>query len=103
MSKTLKIILISIVSIVVCYAVYIGIEVYRFNNNVGCHPLLQTGSAVYITANSNTKKEKYIGLGYTIEYEMMSNQKENSDIVLNKLLSGKMKLFGKIRISEWIS
>lgn len=104
MKRTFKIIGICVISIVVCYIVYIGVEVFRFNNNTITLPLISVGeSSIAAEAGSNHLKEKYPGLGYTFEYECVVEQDEGSDDQLLKIISGEMKLFDKFLLCAWIS
>ena len=81
----------------------VGIELIRFNNNLGAYPLITLETSdIEANLESNLQKKKIHGIGYTIEYEYIKQQKENSDVRLNKIISGKFKLFNEFLLSAWI-
>ncbi len=105
--KKLKIMGIVLIVIVISYVLYIGIELIRFNNYLGIHPLINVRNGdiyvdVYTDKESNSCTEKYYGIGYTIEYEYYIDREENSDVQLQRLISGEFKLFGKFVLGAWI-
>ncbi len=101
--KKLKIIGIVFVTIVICYVLYVGIELIRFNNNFGVYPLINLGAIdIDVNVESNLQKKRIYGIGYIIEYEYIKQQEEDSDIRLNKIISGKFKLFNEFLLSSWI-
>lgn len=101
--KKLKLIGIIFIIIVVCYIIFIGIELIRFNNSIGAIPLINIDKkTVNIDEEENTLQEKNYGIGYTIEYEYLVNRKDGSDNQLLKLISGEFKLFDKFTLNTWI-
>ena len=101
--KKFKLIGIIFIIIVVCYTIFIGIELTRFNNNIGAIPLVNIDKkTVNIDEEENTLREKKYGIGYTIEYEYLVNRKDGSDNQLLKLISGEFKLFDKFTLNTWI-
>ena len=101
--KKIKIILFIILIVIIAYALFITEEVNRFNNNLGAKPLITIGTIdVDIKVGSNSRKEKINGIGYTIEYEYLVKKQENSDIQIDKLISGQFKLFNNFILSSWI-
>ena len=101
--KKLKLIGIIFIIIVVCYIIFIGIELTRFNNSIGAIPLINIDKkTVNIDEEENTLQEKNYGIGYTIEYEYLVSRKDGSDSQLLKLISGEFKLFDKFTLNTWI-
>lgn len=104
MKKALKMVILVLISIIIIYAIYIGVEVYRFNNKLGRKPLITTGTInVKIAAGNNLQIEKINGLGFSIQYEYLVSYKENSDHQVLQVFSGNFKLFDKILLSAWVS
>lgn len=102
--KKIKFIGLIIVIILVCYGLLLLIEIQRFNSGTMIKPLIQVGATnVNITAGSDHTEEKIDGLGYSFEFIYISERKDNSDVQLNHMISGKFKLFNRFIISEWIS
>lgn len=100
--KKMKIIGILLLIIIICYIIFVVVEVNRFNDNLGVRPLIIIDSVyVDIEAGSNIQKEKIIGLGYTFEYEYFILKDENSNNQINKVISGNFKLFDKFLLSAW--
>lgn len=101
--KKFKFIGIIFIIIVICYIIFIGIELTRFNNSIGAIPLINIDKkTVNIDEEENTIREKNYGIGYTIEYEYLVNRKDGSDNQLLKLISGEFKLFNKFTLNTWI-
>lgn len=101
--KKMKIIGTLLLIIILCYIVFIMVEVNRFNNNLGVRPLIVINSVyVDVETGSNIQKEKITGLGYTVNYEYLTLQDENSDNHISKIISGNFKLFDKFLLSAWM-
>ena len=105
--KKLKIIGIIFITIIVCYILYVVIELIRFNISYRIQPLINLGNnlgPIVVDAGSNEtekQEEKMYGLGFTIEYEYIVHREENSDYQGNEVVGGKFKLFDKINLSDW--
>lgn len=82
--------------IVVSFALFIIIEVKRFDN--GKKPLI-TIDKEEIKIDDSNKMEKITGLGYVIEYDMPITKK-NTGVLSGE---GNFKLFGKFIVSSWIA
>lgn len=101
--KKIKTVGIILLVIIICYVGLILIERHRFNNGA-TKPLVLIGPInINIAAGSKYSKETYYGLGYSFEFDCISEKNENSDVQLSQMISGKFKLFNKFIISEWIS
>lgn len=105
--KKLKIIGIMFITIIICYILYVGIELIRFNTTYRIQPLINLGNnlgpiSVDVNANGiDMQKEKMYGLGFTVEYEYIVHREENSDHQGNEVVGGNFKLFDKFTLSDW--
>lgn len=101
--KKIKIIGIILLMIISCYIVFIMVEINRFSNHLGIKPLIIIDLAdVNAEVDSNIKREKITGLGYTVNYRYIVFQDENSDNQINKVISGEFKLFDKFILGAWM-
>lgn len=105
MKKVWKVIGIIILAIVIIYSIFITIEVVRFNNIVGCKPLIILKDTSVDTTKeivTGLSEEKYTSLGFTVEYQTNIIREENSDNIQIAIMGGEFKLFDKIILSAYV-
>ncbi|MDD2238918.1 MAG: hypothetical protein PHH51_03455 [Bacilli bacterium] len=99
----MKKVLIILCFLILIYIIFIFIEIKRFNNSTKIEPLILIDQdKIDLTSEEGMVNKKYIGLGYTIEYEFFVDKKENNENTQVDVVSGEFRLFDKILLSAWI-
>ena len=86
----MKKVLIVIVSLLIIYLLYIGIDYFRLKNDMGLKPLITLDEVI------TEEEERHTGLGYVVTYHL--DCKQEDDVKLCKIISSEYSLFG---ISLW--
>ena len=85
-----------ILSLLIIYLLYVGIDYFRLKNDVGLKPLITLDES--ITEN----EERYTGLGYVVTYDLDCTQED--DVRLCKIISSEYSflvfLNGKIFMNK---
>ena len=102
MKKILKVIAIGLVSLVLFYGVFVGIDCLRLQNAFESKPPIITTQATQINAFSI----KYMGVGYTVTYrlyEPVAAEDYDSSNSVYEVSGAEFRLFDKILLWAWIA
>lgn len=94
MKKYFKIFIISVLSLLVLFSIYIGVESYRLSHNSQNRPLLVTRE--YLSGNSVV----YESIGFTIKNKYVE---EDGNYGIYYCIGQDFLLFDKILLWGWIS
>lgn len=102
MKKILKVIAIGLVSLVLFYGVFVGIDCLRLQNAFESKPPIITMQPTQIKDYSI----KYTGVGYTVTYrlyEPIAPKEYHSNNSVYEVSGAEFKLFDKIILWAWIA
>ena len=101
MKKFLKVLLITISSLILLYGVFVGVECLRLQNSFESKPPIITTQDAQIEDYSI----KYTGLGYTVTYRLYEKpglNEQESYSPLYDVCGAEFRFFDKIMLWAWI-